>query len=509
MKRYKFHQLALEITRRCNKKCLHCMRGDAQNVTMTHKMIDKIIDDVADVTTLALHSGEVLLEIDTIDYLVQKINNSHWTTKLIELTTNGTICDKRIINIFESFCLRKDGNYAVIRVSNDQFHNPDEYKKAYAFYEQLVIEANKRIKAVNQASVIIFKYVLEDSNEIKALQYTGKAKELIDNGNTFKHGVGNTGYPYKYGHRIKIANGIIPCSLQISANGNVTYDEGIDYITLDEISFGNILKDNLTNIIDKHNDSCMVLCSETDKLRFADYGKYYADWGESVVPLYFKLRRILYDRIIELRKLAKEKFPYVPAAEIISKIQFPNQLEEGLIIMQLHNSCKCASTGGKMAFKLNQDSPHYAEALNLLCLELLYGIECEPGRKRPYHLFGNLGDKLRWLRTLDFGSLQRKYWENPELIDNSKNFYCNETADNTINYKADTSDVGDFDIDDFIQRQLNEDYEDKFTSKLKEGLEKCNISYDDFMQAYNEIQEKKAEDLLNTLEDSIQKHKIS
>lgn len=449
MKRYKFHKLALEITRRCNKKCEHCMRGEAQNVTMTHEMVDKIIDDVEDVTRLVLFSGEVLLEIDTIDYLIQKVISSHWTTRYIELTTNGTVCDKRIIDLFESFCIRSDGNYVVIRVSNDQFHNPEEYKKAYAFYEKLVSEANERIQAINVNSEIILKYVLIEGSKVQSLEYIGNAKNIIDKGNDFKHGLFDTSYPNKYGHRIKIVDGVIPCTLQICANGNVSYEESLDYITLDEISFGNILQDNLAEIIDKHNDTCMVLCSETDVLNRVDYEIYYTDWGNSIVPLSLKLRRILYDRIIELRQLAKEQYPFVPAAEIITKIQFPNKNEELLIYKQLHSSCQCASYGGKMAFFMTEDDPNFNKAMECFLLESLFGVEHEPGRKQPYYLFGDLSDKLRWLEAQNFDILQNLASKHL-LVNNRKNFYCNETDDNTISYEEDTRKLTEPDLEKFI-----------------------------------------------------------
>lgn len=502
MKRYKFHELALEITRRCNKKCAHCLRGEAQNITMTHDMIDKIIDDVEDVTRLVLFSGEVLLEIDTIDYLVQKILSSHWTTRYIELTTNGTICDKRIVDLLESFCIRRDGNYAVIRVSNDQFHNPEEYKKAYAFYEQLVTKANKRIQAANKTSKIILKYVLSEGSEIQRLEYIGNAKNIIDKGNDFKHGLFDTLYPNNYGHRIKIVDGVIPCALQICANGNISYEEPLDYITLDAISFGNVLQGNLADIIDKHNDTCMVLCSETDLLNRLDYEIYYTDWGNSIVPLSLKLRRILYNRIIELRQLAKEHYPFVPAAEIISKIQFPNKNKEVLIYKQLHDSCQCASYGGKMAFFMTEDDPNFVKAMNLFLLESLYGLEHEPGRKQPYYLFGDLSDKLRWLETQNFNVLQDLALKHL-LVNNRKNFYCNESDDNTISYEADTSELTELDLEEFIAYNMGDTKpeEDPLIQRLceKNGLtiEEIKNTLQNVYEELYSIRRKKLEDFAN------------
>ena len=43
--KFDIQSLTLEVTRRCNLACEHCMRGDAQNVDMTYEMVDKILDN--------------------------------------------------------------------------------------------------------------------------------------------------------------------------------------------------------------------------------------------------------------------------------------------------------------------------------------------------------------------------------------------------------------------------------------------------------------------------------
>ena len=48
MKKYKYAGLTLELTRRCNKKCAHCLRGQSQDITMSKEIIDKLFDDVSD-----------------------------------------------------------------------------------------------------------------------------------------------------------------------------------------------------------------------------------------------------------------------------------------------------------------------------------------------------------------------------------------------------------------------------------------------------------------------------
>ena len=40
MKKILYRKVMLEITRRCQLKCAHCMRGDAQNLDMSEEIID-------------------------------------------------------------------------------------------------------------------------------------------------------------------------------------------------------------------------------------------------------------------------------------------------------------------------------------------------------------------------------------------------------------------------------------------------------------------------------------
>ena len=45
----KYTQYAvIEVTRRCNMQCRHCLRGDAQNVDISNEIIDRFFDGFAD-----------------------------------------------------------------------------------------------------------------------------------------------------------------------------------------------------------------------------------------------------------------------------------------------------------------------------------------------------------------------------------------------------------------------------------------------------------------------------
>lgn len=145
--------------------CIHCLRGEAQNLTISTEIIDKIFEQVKDCRTISLTGGEPLLELDIINYLIDCINSSNWNTESIQITTNGTIIDKRIIKIFEKFCNKKKNRIAYIRISADKFHNKTLSQAAYSAYSKMT--NNKAI------------HIWTGKERIKSFKFTGKGKKYI------------------------------------------------------------------------------------------------------------------------------------------------------------------------------------------------------------------------------------------------------------------------------------------------------------------------------------------
>ena len=61
--------LLLEATRKCNMACPHCMRGDAEELSMDYAVIDRIFEDVRQIDHLVLTGGEPSLA----PYVIQQI----------------------------------------------------------------------------------------------------------------------------------------------------------------------------------------------------------------------------------------------------------------------------------------------------------------------------------------------------------------------------------------------------------------------------------------------------
>lgn len=91
MTKYKFLILYIEITRKCNLKCQHWMRGNAQDLTITPEIIDMLFSQITEIGEIGISGGETMLELDTFEYLVKAIDRHGIKVNRISFVTNGTI----------------------------------------------------------------------------------------------------------------------------------------------------------------------------------------------------------------------------------------------------------------------------------------------------------------------------------------------------------------------------------------------------------------------------------
>lgn len=126
MKKLNINYLYLEVTRRCNLECAHCLGGERQNVDMSEEILDNILKDVTHIHVLDLGGGEPLLVPQVIESIIDKINIYGIKVDKIHFTTNGTILTSRVVDI-----IRRLQNIASleVRLSHDKFHLLELYLK--------------------------------------------------------------------------------------------------------------------------------------------------------------------------------------------------------------------------------------------------------------------------------------------------------------------------------------------------------------------------------------------
>ena len=81
--------LTLEVTRRCNMGCAHCLRGEAENLDMTKEIVDKALEDVEFISSLTLSGGEPTLNTELIRYILDVCIEKEIVIEELFVATNG------------------------------------------------------------------------------------------------------------------------------------------------------------------------------------------------------------------------------------------------------------------------------------------------------------------------------------------------------------------------------------------------------------------------------------
>ena len=97
------YNLAIEVTRRCNLKCPHCMRGPSQNIDMTRETMYMALYMFDSVEHITFSGGEPLLNPDLIIYAIDTIIEEELKVDNISITTNGQLFSKPLVDALNRF----------------------------------------------------------------------------------------------------------------------------------------------------------------------------------------------------------------------------------------------------------------------------------------------------------------------------------------------------------------------------------------------------------------------
>lgn len=263
--------LMLEVTRRCNLKCAHCMRGEPQNIDMSNEIIEKIFSEVETVFHLSLTGGEPFLAPDAIEKMVDVIIQNKIKVWYCTTVENGTILDERAVKCIEALnrlgayiynsvwedkereeAKQKNNPPIIISISNSEFHENnvseaiDFYRKYANEYAKIDDQGEWDVSFVNKSGETITKKNRELKGR-KWLKKEGRAKENNLAGGTY---ITNT-----YNVELIIEDNAVAVrtDIHICANGNVSLMLPLSFDSLDSKSMGNILTDHLSCMIHKWN----------------------------------------------------------------------------------------------------------------------------------------------------------------------------------------------------------------------------------------------------------------
>ena len=185
MQKVNINCLCLEITRRCNLECAHCLRGNSEFKDMSDEILNNIFSDISSIHVLDLGGGEPLLAPNVIEKIIKIINERKIKIDIVSFTTNGTVLSEKQINLLQQL-----KNIAVldVRLSHDKFHLKEIIRKG-------LLDKFKR-------NILIFTKILgysplEKSFHIdnEGIRRIGRAKLL---GQKDLYAINQWGYPTNY-----------------------------------------------------------------------------------------------------------------------------------------------------------------------------------------------------------------------------------------------------------------------------------------------------------------------
>lgn len=114
-----FNGITFEVTRRCNMRCPHCLRGEAQNKDLDFKYIDIFLYRLRGryIREVFFTGGEPSLNLDAIKYIIEKVKEYNIVVQCFDLVTNGKDLSDEFVDYVNSM-----DNF-IVYVSIDDYHN--------------------------------------------------------------------------------------------------------------------------------------------------------------------------------------------------------------------------------------------------------------------------------------------------------------------------------------------------------------------------------------------------
>ncbi len=241
----KISQLMVEVTRKCNMKCDHCMRGPAQNISMTKEIMINFLSDIKHINLVGFTGGEPTLPdgIKAIKQFIKICKTFKITVDSFFIITNGKSWRKEIpktVGSLLNFC--EKNNQSVVEISRDQYHDDIDLERGI-FHHEMVSEFSTKIKDTG----------------FRVLNRARQIDDVCNQGKASTSGIGTFDYSG-------------PAVMSFSRNGTV---RGIFYLNC----LGNVIW-GADWSYESQNEPQNIVCSASDRFTSRKVNKFYADREE-------------------------------------------------------------------------------------------------------------------------------------------------------------------------------------------------------------------------------------
>jgi hypothetical protein len=153
---YYIDNLVIEVTRKCNMACAHCLRGEAQKIDIDTAYIDNLLKNVTGIGNITFSGGEPSLNIHAIEYTLLACQERGISVGSFYVVTNG----KANALPLAIACLKWyaycdcDEDMCGLALSKDMFHDEiqrenENVLKGLSFFRHDKYTDFNRVKMIN------------------------------------------------------------------------------------------------------------------------------------------------------------------------------------------------------------------------------------------------------------------------------------------------------------------------------------------------------------------------
>lgn len=121
------YNLIVEVTRRCNISCNHCLRGNPLNMDMLDTNFECLCQQVNYITNLTITGGEPSLNVGGINDIIRILEQYSVRIGCFYIATNGvSISEEFVIACLKLYNLSDEKELCRVDVSNDLYHAAED-----------------------------------------------------------------------------------------------------------------------------------------------------------------------------------------------------------------------------------------------------------------------------------------------------------------------------------------------------------------------------------------------
>lgn len=224
--------LVAEITRRCNMKCPHCLRGNSQRIDMSHDIIYSITSQIDGISMVTFTGGEPSLNSNGIREFMYGFIYNDCPINGFWIATNARFYKEDFYNVLNSlYTICGDRESCVLTISGDQYHYRRS-DRACEMYSELPFYSDERMKNIDAWAIVNDGMAKKNQFGEKNITPDMKIKEF-----------------YIYGDELFIDDVVY-----INAKGDVLLNCDLSYQKQKKYVIGNVLKESLKDILIRNLD---------------------------------------------------------------------------------------------------------------------------------------------------------------------------------------------------------------------------------------------------------------